>query len=82
MLALTVSMKMTIDTSIIAALTGAGLDVSSGSQVKVVDTEYGPNHYYGALKFATLDGSINATVVGSSPPQSHQHPCEIGCRKK
>ena len=49
MLALTVSMKMTIDTSIIAALTGAELDVSSGSQVKVVDTEYGPNHYYGAL---------------------------------
>ena len=42
-------MKMTIDTSIIAALSVAGLIVSSGSQVKVVDTEYGPNHCYGAL---------------------------------
>ena len=42
-------MKMTIDTPIVAALAGAGLIVSSGSQVKVVDTEYGTNHYYGAL---------------------------------
>ena len=42
-------MKMTIYTSMIAALAGAGLIVSSGSQVKAIDTEYGPNHYYGAL---------------------------------
>ena len=42
-------MKMTIDTPIVAALAGAGLIVSSDSQVKVVDTEYGTNHYYCAL---------------------------------